>query len=103
MLTQAVSISLEESEALNHCRSLLMYDERQGIVILNGLTDVVRQQLREKLLEPYQMARFDGCPFAKSKGVDRNALLEVYEYFDKMMLHLLNHSCEFHNLFVNQK
>jgi hypothetical protein len=102
-LTRAISISLEESEALNHRRDLLIYDERQGIVILNGLTDEIRQKLREEKIEPYQMARFDGCPFAKSKGVDHNALLEVYEFFDRLMLHLLNLSPEFSNLFVRQK
>jgi hypothetical protein len=94
---------LEESEALNHCRDLLIYDEQQGIVRLNGLTDEVRQQLREEKIEPYQIVRFDGCPFAKSKGVDHNALLEVYEFFDRLMLHLLNFSPEFGNLFVKQK
>jgi hypothetical protein len=102
-LTRAVSASLEESEALNHCRDLLIYDEQQGIVRLNGLTDEVRQQLREEKIEPYQIVRFDGCPFAKSKGVDHNALLEVYEFFDRLMLHLLNFSPEFGNLFVKQK
>lgn len=102
-LTRAVSISLEESEALNHRRDLLIYDERQGIVRLNGLTDEIRQLLREEKIEPYQMARFDGCPFAKSKGVDYNALLEVYEFFDRLMLYLLNFSPEFSNLFVKQK
>ncbi|MEW6330544.1 MAG: hypothetical protein AB1560_03690 [Pseudomonadota bacterium] len=99
----AVSISLEESEALNHRKDLYEYDEKCGVVMLAGITDEFKRHLHKHKIEPIGLLRLDGCPFAKSRGVERNALIEVYEFFDRLVLHFLAHSREFDRLFGRQR
>ena len=99
-LRRAVTISLEENEHLNHRHDLFRYDPERGIVVPEDMTDEMRQAYRTAKIDPYGLLKLDGCPYAKSKGVKANALLETYEHFDKLMLHLLSRCPEFKELFA---
>lgn len=98
-LEQALSLSIEDTEILNLERQLIRYVPEKGVTTVCGATDELREFYRQNRIIPYGRIKLDGCPFAKVKGVRGNAMIEVFEMFDRMMLYLLLHAEEFNDLF----
>lgn len=98
-LEQALSLSIEDTEILNLERELIRYVPEKGVTTVCGATDELREFYRQNRIIPYGRIKLSGCPFAKVKGVRGNAVLEVFEMFDRMILHLLLHTEEFYDLF----
>lgn len=94
----ALSVTSEENEIHNHRRDLCWYDAAAGVV-KDGVSDELREYYRRNVVEPYGLVKLTGCPFARSKGLKKNSLLEVFEYSDGLMLHLLSQSEEFQRAF----
>ncbi len=59
----------------------------------------------EKCRDPFQDLALTslGCPFARAKGVKINALTEMYQYFDRLFVRVLDVSWEFAHLSTNKK
>lgn len=96
-LRLALSVSSEENEIHNRRRDLCRYDPEDGVV-KDQFTDALKNHYHETVVHACGMIKLDGCPFARTKGLRKNALIEVFEYFDRMMVHLLEHSVEFRAL-----
>ena len=89
----ALSISLADNEIHNNRKDLLAYDEDVGIVLARDVTDTLREHYQDNVIEGYGLIRQGGCPFARSTGLKKNALIEVFEYTDTLMPRQLR-SCE---------
>lgn len=94
----ALSLSLPENEIHNRRKDLRWYDPIEGVV-KDGISDDLLRFYDETVVKKGGLVKQGGCPFAKTKGVRRNSLIEVFEYFDQMMIALLSHSTLFAKLF----
>lgn len=87
-------ISLEDNDLLNRHKEYLRYDEKQGVVRMADapvdLTEPVRQLFRKTL----QLENL-GCPFGRIRGLETNALMEIYDYFDNLFVRVLENAWEF--------
>lgn len=101
-LKLALTITLEENEIHNRRKDLRMYEPREGIV-KEKVTEELREFYRITTVDSYGLLKQNGCPFARTKGLGENALLEVFEYFDRMMIYLLGRSPEFDDLFAGRE
>ncbi|MBI5039686.1 MAG: hypothetical protein HZB57_00250, partial [Gammaproteobacteria bacterium] len=90
-------ISLEENEILNLRKDLLHYDETIGVVRLGEIPPELFAEPR-KLYQELEMSSL-GCPFGRSKGIQHNALFEIYRYYDHLFLKIMEDSWEFPRLF----
>lgn len=90
-------ISLAENEVRNSRRDLLAYDPSSEIVKLaippGDILENAERHFRE------MDVRSLGCPFGREKGVARNALAEIYEYFNQLFVRAIEGSWEFQRLF----
>jgi hypothetical protein len=96
-------ISLVEADVLNKHKELLRYDQLSGIVQLQEIPSSILSASQNKVHHELGFVKVDGCPFARTKGVRGNALVEVYEYFDDLFLALLEHAWEFQTLYAQPK
>lgn len=62
-------------------------------MMVQGVGGEMRRRHHHALKEA-GIITMEGCPFATTKGVQGDALTEVYEEFDKPMVCLLMHSPE---------
>lgn len=85
----ALHIGLEQNAFLNNRRDLMYFDPQRGIAVMPELGRHMLVRLREELVDKAGMVQMDGCPFAKSKGLSKNAAAEVYARFDQLMLKLV--------------
>lgn len=88
-LALALKIGIAETAFLNNHRHLLCYDPDLKVVVMPELDEQLKSMLHWELVDKAGMMEMDGCPFAKSKGVSGNALIEVYARFDFLMLKLI--------------
>lgn len=91
-------ISLEDNHARNHHRQLLRYDHERGFVHMDEMPAYMAEEYHRLFRENLMLDDL-GCPFGRTKGVHKNALVEVYDYFDKLFLHSIGRSWEFRALF----
>jgi len=85
----AMIIDHEQNAFLNNFRHLMYYEPERGVVVMPELSDDLRDSLHQKLMIEAGVVKADGCPFAKSKGVSENAVLEHFTWFDTLMLTLV--------------
>ena len=86
----ATHISIERNALLNNRRKLMYFDPEQGIAVVPDADSQTLSRIRRELVEEAGMIEMNGCPFAKSRGVARNAALEVFQHFDTLMLKLVD-------------
>lgn len=98
-LKRALTISMEDNEIFNRRKDLLEYLPDEGLVSMRGVSDELRAFYRKSVIEYYGLLKQGGCPFAKSKGVSRNALLELYGYSNELIIQLLSRAEEFDRVF----
>ena len=96
---RALAISLEENEVNNRRKDLLVYDPEAGVVQFDDISQELLDHYHETVINVFGLIKQDGCPFAKTKGIEKNAVIEVFEYFDNMMVYVLRNSSEFSQLF----
>ena len=84
----AVMNSLAENEVLNYCKNTNYYDEADGVVKIDA-TEEQLKYFQETKVDSYHMVKLEGCPFAKTLGVKTNTMVEVYEYFDDILIEFL--------------
>jgi len=96
-LRLAVNVSSAENEIHNRRRDLYYYDPADEVV-KDQFTPELTDYFLRTIVEPCGIIKQDGCPFARTKGLQKNALVEVFEHFDKMILHLMENSVEFSEL-----
>lgn len=89
---------MEENEILNTRKDLLRYDTATQVVRLG---DIPAQPLAEAQ-QLYRELRTTslGCPFGRSKGRNTDALAEVYGYYDRLFVQVLELAWEFDCLFA---
>lgn len=90
-------ISLEENEILNMRKDLLYYDDVLGVVRLKEIPSELLSEPK-KLFNELEMTSL-GCPFGRTKGVQHNALVEIYHYCDNLFVRIMEASWEFPRLF----
>ena len=98
---RALTIPFEENQMENLYSGLSKYDESLQVVRIK------QYPIKEFLEQRHNKEAFDikstgGCPFAKSKGVEKNSFLEHYEYFNNLFLQYLKHSPEFKELLLEK-
>lgn len=98
-LKRALTISMEDNEIFNRRKDLLEYLPDEGLVGIREVSDELRAFYRQSVIEYYGLLKQGGCPFAKSKGVSRNALLELYGYSNELIIQLLSRAEEFDQVF----
>ena len=98
-LQRALKTSMEATQVYNHHKDLYEYDEEEKIVKIKHLPKELLQSYK-KQQENFDIPQASGCPFAKSKGVEKNTLVEHYEYFNQLFLNFLENSQEFKDLFL---
>lgn len=86
-------ITLEENEILNTHKELLRYDSDSGTVVLGSAPDELLAESRN-LYECLGISSI-GCPFGRTKGINGNALLEIYTYYDRLFARITKSSWEF--------
>lgn len=86
-------ITLEENEILNTRKDLLRYDAATQVVRLGHIP---AQPLAEaqQLYRELQTTSL-GCPFGRSKGRNTNTLAEIYGYYDRLFVQILELAWEF--------
>jgi len=97
-LKLALTITLAENEIHNRRKDLRWYDHTAGIV-KDGISEELIKHFDETVIKRYGLIKQSGCPFAKSKAFKKNALIEIFEYYDSMMIHMLSRASEFKQLF----
>ncbi len=100
MLNLALTISLEENEIHNCRKDLLAYDPERGVVRAIGITKDMLDYYQQSVIAPLGVIKQNGCPFALSKGLSRNALIENFEHFDRLIISFLRNSKNFHTAFI---
>lgn len=100
-LKNALHQTFVETNVKNQHQELLFYDEREEVVKLGNIPKKLKQDSEEisRLLEIDMLER-KGCPFARSKGLEKNSLMEYNEYFDFVYLEFLLQNKEFKELFL---
>lgn len=98
-LSLALDITLEENEVHNQRKNLLAYDAESGVVHAQNINPKLISHYHKTVIESFGVVKQNGCPFAMSVGTSGNALLEVFQYFDTIFLHLLHHSIDFKKVF----
>lgn len=90
-------ITLEENEILNTHKEFLHYDETRNIV---RLENIPTQTLESSsiLFQDLSITSL-GCPFGRTKGVKQNAITEIYEFFNQLLIRALEASWEFEYLY----
>lgn len=87
-------ISLEDNHVRNWHREFLQYDPELGVVRMKDTPVQLLDEARQLFRETLQIDDL-GCPFGRVKGVQKNALVEIYNYFDGLFLHAIERSWEF--------
>jgi len=98
-LKYAVTVSLKENEVHNRHKELLHYDEKRGIVVPSQDTRALQEKYDREVIRRYGVHKQGGCPFAKSKGIRMNAMLELLEFVDNIFLKLTVATPEFAALY----
>lgn len=93
-------ISLEDNHVRNWHQEFMQYDPELGVAHMNGMPVQLLEDARHLLRETLRLEDI-GCPFGRAKGVQRNALVEIYNYFDRLFLHVIEHCWEFKVLTVH--
>lgn len=88
-LSLATTISIEENAFLNNNRNLLYYDRGKEVVVMPKLDNNRYEYFHKELVLKTGVLKMNGCPFAKSKGISGNAVIEVFARFDRLMLKLI--------------
>ncbi len=96
---KAIVASHNDITLLNSFKQLLEYDPDEGVVRINQTGDAYNQAMELCAQNKYDRSMQDGCPFAKSKGISRNALDEVYSLYDSLALQVLSQCDEFEQIF----
>ncbi len=84
---------------LNGRKDLLAYDPEQNIVHMRNAPKEVLESIQKEGINSFGYSKLDGCPFAKMKGVNSNALIEVFRQFDDLALFMLKQTDDFMSLF----
>ena len=95
---QALNISFEDNQMENKYPELLEYDENLQVVRIKQFPIKKYSKQREQKKE-LGISSKGGCPFAKSKGVEKNSFEEHFDYFNNILLDFLKQSKEFEFLF----
>lgn len=94
----AIKNTLAENEILNHCMDKHYYDTEDGVV-KTKITEKTLQYFQKNKIEAYNLKKLDGCPFAKTRGVETTALIEIFEYFDNILINYLQTDSTILNVF----
>lgn len=90
-LELAMKLDMTGVAYLNNYRHLLHYAPAKGIVVLPEMESKIRQMIDRDLIQAAGIIKMTGCPFAKSKGVAENAVVETFRHFDMLMLEMVGH------------
>jgi hypothetical protein len=94
----SLKIQLPEAQVLNEHKELLAYNPGTDIVELQNIPQDMLESARAQIHE-HGLIQTGGCPFAQAKGLNGNALVEVYDYFNTLFIAVLSSSWEFNALF----
>lgn len=98
-LKRALTTSYAENQIYNAYPRLLEYDKYENVVKIQHFPTELLDFYKKQQLS-FGIPDSTGCPFAKSRGISKNTLLEHYEYFNQLFLGLLQESEEFKELFL---
>lgn len=87
----AMTLDIVEVTYINNSRHLMHYDRDKRIVVMPPMESGIRTVIEQDLIQAAGVIKMSGCPFAKSKGMAENAVLEVFRHFDLLMLELVRH------------
>lgn len=90
-LELAMQLDMAGAAYLNNYRHLLHYHPPKGIVILPEMESQILEIIDRDLIQAAGVIKMAGCPFAKSKGVSENAVLEAFRHVDTLMLEMVGH------------
>lgn len=100
-LKSALNISFVQNKISNENPNMFEYVESKGIVEIDF--QKVPQNIIEETKEfekELNIVSLGGCPFAKSKGLEKNIFMEYQEYFDDLFINFLKQSEEFTKIFT---
>lgn len=91
----AMTLDMAGAAYLNNFRHLLHYHPQSGTVQIKEMEPQVRLMIDHDLVRSAGVINLNGCPFAKSKGTAKNAVIETFQHFDLLMMEMATHWYKF--------